>query len=688
MKKILLTLMALLMSISLVACSNNNTPVVDDGGEDVVGGLTKEEVDAMVQLDADIKEKVGFNEYEALYRAADAITDDLDARYEAYAKADAYLVEKVLFIPGSQQSRSLVVSRYVPYSAQYSGTGLAEYKYKGIRLQDDIVTVEQHDAAEKLWMSGSGLETPTVAEYTGPRELTVATSREVQTMDYVITALAEDHELNANFVDGLTENDSYGNFVPSIAESWESNEDATVWTFHIRPGVKWVTNTGEEYAEVTAHDFVTGLRHGAEFQSGTGWVLEGFIKGYADYYYGGDYSDEAWANVGIKALDDYTLEFTTDGSPVPFFVSLTGYAVLYPINQEFLESKGEGCKLGAPDKETCAFGTASADSILYNGAYLMESFDVKASTVLVANPLYWDADHQFLTKITRIYDDGSDPYSIIKGFETGAYASAGLNTSWSDYDAYLEKYKDNAYPSLANSSAFGCVFNFNRQTFVETEKTEAEQAATKEAILNENFRKALRAAWDKLAYLETTTPHDVAVSTLRNINNFPSVVSTSDGTIYGDLVTKAYQEATGENRSLADGQDAFYSPEEAMKYIEAAKADGIEFPIKLDMLVVETSDRLLKQGQSFKASIEEATLGNIIINLVLRDADTVQAIAYYNSDPALSDYDISTFTGWSPDYGDPKSFVDIYSPTTGYYMVSCGLLDNNYTAALYAQVAE
>ena len=62
------------MQIRIIACSNNNTPVVDDGGEDVVGGLTKEEVDAMVQLDADIKEKVGFNEYEALYRAADAIS--------------------------------------------------------------------------------------------------------------------------------------------------------------------------------------------------------------------------------------------------------------------------------------------------------------------------------------------------------------------------------------------------------------------------------------------------------------------------------------------------------------------------------------------------------------------------------------------------------------------------------------
>lgn len=703
MKKVLLTLMALLMSVTLAGCSKpkNDAPVIE-------GGLTKEEVDAIIAADENAKEKAGFNEYEKLYREADAITDDLDARYEAFAKADAYLVDKALFIPGSQQSRSLIVSKIVPYSHQYSGVGLAEYKYKGMRLQNEIVTLDQYNEATAKWQSGSGLETPTVAEYDGPREWTEATSREVQTMDYNVTALATDHELNTNFIDGLTENNSYGNIVPSIAESWESNEDKTVWTFHIRKGVQWVTNLGEPYgAEVTAHDFVTGVRHGAEFESGTGPVLFDAIDGYSDYYNNKVYTDEAWDKVGVKALDDYTLQFSTPAKldengepvvdeegnvvrvPVPYFDSMTLYATLYPLNEEFLVSKGEGCKLGSPDKESCEFGTASADSILYNGAYIMEQFDVKSSTVLVANPLYWDADHQFLTKITRIYDEGQDPYAIIKGFETGTYMSAGLNTSWSDYDKYYEKYKNNAYPSLVNPSVFGCVFNFNRQAYEYTShETEEDRVATREAILNTNFRKALRAAWDKTQYLETVTPHEVAVSTLRNINNFPPVVLDSHGTIYGDLVTKAYQEMTGDSRSLADEQDSFYSPEDAMKYVEAAKAEGVKFPITLDMLVIETSDKLLKQSQSFKASVEESTQGNILINLVLEDADTVQRIAYLNTDPAASDYDISTFTGWSPDYADPKSFVDIYSPTSGYYMCPCGLLDNNSKATLLAQVTE
>ena len=248
--------------------------------------------------------------------------------------------------------------------------------------------------------SNSGTGTTTSTEegattdggYTGPTEYVEATSREVQTMDYVITALATDHELNANFVDGLLENDKYGTFVGAIAESWESNEDATVWTFHIRPGVQWVTSTGDVYDEVKAEDFVTGLRHGAEFDSGTAWLLQGVVKGYLEYMTAGDFSDEAFANVGVEATDDYTLVYTLE-APTPYFYTMTTYSVLYPVNREFLESKGTGCALGAPDKENCAFGTASADSILYNGAYIMSVFDAKSQTVLTKNENYWDAEH-------------------------------------------------------------------------------------------------------------------------------------------------------------------------------------------------------------------------------------------------------------------------------------------------------
>lgn len=501
------------------------------------------------------------------------------------------------------------------------------------------------------------------------------TSREPERLDYVVTALATDHEINANLVDGLLENDRYGNLVGALAETWESNEDQTVWTFHLREGVKWVTNSGEEYATVTADDFVTGVRHGAEFGSGTAYLLQGVVKGYSEYTDTdtSTFSDEEWANVGVKAVDDLTVEFTLE-NPTPYFPSMTTYAVLYPVNRTFLESMGEGCKLGSPDPATCGFGTVEMDSILYNGAYILTTYDQKSQLILTKNDSYWDAEHVYMETVTRIYDDGSDPYSGIKGFEDGTYVSASLNTTWADYADYKEKYADNAYESLPNASVFGVVFNFNRQEFNYTEYADDLELRenTREAILNDNFRKALRAAFDRVAYNSVSTTEEIATDMLRNVNNFPSCGTLSDGTTYFELVTQVYNENTGENVDLNDGVNP-WDPSTALDYIEAAKAEGIEFPVYLDMLVINTSDRLVKQASSMKQSVEENTDGQIIIELVLEEQNTVESIAYTNMDPAKSDYDISTFTGWSPDYTDPKSFVDIYSSTAGYYMTSLGL---------------
>ena len=140
MKKVLLTLIALLMSVSLVACgggSGDDTPV--------------NTAQALIDKDAEIKEKLGFNEYEKLYRAADAITDDLDARYEAFAKADAYMVAKALVITCHMQSISYAVSRVVPFSGPYAVSGIAGGKYKYMQVQEDMVTTEQHAELKAEW---------------------------------------------------------------------------------------------------------------------------------------------------------------------------------------------------------------------------------------------------------------------------------------------------------------------------------------------------------------------------------------------------------------------------------------------------------------------------------------------------------------------------------------------------------
>ena len=512
------------------------------------------------------------------------------------------------------------------------------------------------------------------------KEYVYSDSREVASMDYLVTALASDHQYNVNFVDGLVICDRYGAYQPAVAESWTANEDATVWTFKLKKGVKWVTAAGDEYGEVTAEDFVTGLRHAAEFQSGTAYVVSS-VEGFSDYMSAGDYSDEAWAKVGVKAVDDYTVEYTLN-APTPYFYTQVEYSVFYPVNKTFLESKGDGCKLGTPDTNSCTFGQATPDSILYNGAYILSSFDVKSQTVMVKNPAYYAADEVYLEKVTVIYDEGSDPYEMIRSFEQNVYAYAGLSTQWGDevFNEMMAKYDGYVNPTLSNYYAFGIVFNYNRVTYENTAHADdADKENTKAAIRNENFRLAMKSAFDAQAYLEVSAPTEIAKATLRNINGVPNLVSTSDGTLYGTLVEDAYEEITGTRVSLADGQWPWLSKENALAYIEAAKADGISFPVHVDMLVIETSDRLTKQGLSFKQSIEENTDGQIIVDLIMRDQDTVQNIAYYSESWDEADYDISTFTGWGPDYVDPKSFVEIYSPVDGYYMHSCGLTDKGAT---------
>lgn len=512
------------------------------------------------------------------------------------------------------------------------------------------------------------------------KNMVVNGADEITNMDYVTTAEASNHEWNVNFIDGLVEADPHGKYVPAIAEKWENNSDSTVWTFTLKKGVKWVTNTGEEYAEVKAEDFVTGLRHAAEFASGTASVLFGTIKGFTEYYSKKDWSDAAWANVGVEAKDDYTLVFTLENS-VPYFYTVVEYACCYPINKDFLESKGAGCKLGAPDTANCTFGTPTPDSILYNGGYILEANDVKSQVKIKKNPKYWDADRVYIESVTSIYDEGSDPYSTMKAFENGVAPAAGFNASWEDFAAYKAKYARYITTTMPDQYSFPIVFNFNRQQWNYTNYANDDAAArenTHKAVLNENFRKAVRAAFDALAYQKVTMDEEIAAASLRVFNGLYTFVSTSDGTAYGKLVEDAYKAQTGQEVNLKDGQYPFLDKAAALNYIEEAKKEGITFPVHLDMLVAETSDRLVKNAQSLKKSIGDNTDGQIIIELVMVPMDVIRNVAYYNTDPAGSDYDISTFTGWGPDYVDPKTFVQIYSTSEGYYMTSLGLtsIDN------------
>src|SRR5699024_11152829 len=126
----------------------------------------------------------------------------------------------------------------------------------------------------------------------------------------------------------------------------------------LRKGVKWVDSDGNEYATVKAQDFVTGLKHAVAAKSESLYVVQDSIKGLNDYANG---KTKDFSTVGVKALDDYTVQYTLN-QPESYWNSKLTYGVMFPVNAKFLKSKGSN------------FGKPQADGILYNGPYVLANF--------------------------------------------------------------------------------------------------------------------------------------------------------------------------------------------------------------------------------------------------------------------------------------------------------------------------
>lgn len=482
-----------------------------------------------------------------------------------------------------------------------------------------------------------------------------------QTLDYMRSQNAADHEVNENLVDGLTEVNNINQYVGALADTWEHNEDSTEWTFTLKDGLQWVTNTGETYGDVTAQDFETGLQHAMDFDSPTGYIPRMFVKGLDDYYNG----KADWDSVGVEAVDDKTIKYTLS-EPTPYFASVVSYVPFYPINKDFLEEQGEGCKLGSPDVNSCDFGKVSdPSSILYNGGFILDSFTSKSSIKMHKNPAYYDADQVYVDNVNLVYDDGEDPNVTINGFEKDNFYQALLYTTSDDFDKYLEKYKDTAFHGQQDQYTFGVNFNMNRITYTTTDKNADQQADTREALLNSDFRNALKYGFDRVAYLQTSVDKSIAANGIRNIQCPWNFVYTSDGKSYGELVQ---EESADPSVDLSEGQDAYYNKDKAVEYLNKAKSEltDVSWPIKLDLMAQDKDKQSMNMASSLETSIE-SSLGSDNIDIVVHnvDDDTYQKSAYKSTGPVDADWDISTSTGWGMDYADPKTYLNIFSPING-----------------------
>lgn len=483
-------------------------------------------------------------------------------------------------------------------------------------------------------------------------------TQDPDTLDYSISNKKSTSEFTGNAVDGLLEVDKYGNLIPSLAKDWTVSKDGLTYTYKLRKGVKWMTSEGEEYGgEVKAQDFVTGLKHAADKKSSALYLVQKSVKGLDDYVSG---KTKDFSTVGIKAIDDYTVQYTLS-QPESFWNSKTTMGILMPVNEEFLKSKGDDYGQGT-----------SPSSILYCGPYLIKSITSKSSAILEKNPTYWDAENVKISKVKLTYYDGQDSESLIRGFDNGDYTVARVFPNGSNYKSVEKKHKDDIVYTDQGSSTYNLSFNIDRQAYEITKKTtDAQKASTKKAILNKDFRQAIMFAFNRKAYVAQTNGEAGANKVIRNTFTPPNFVQI-DGKQFGDAVEKDLEAYGDEWKgvSVADGKDTLYNPSKAKEEFAKAKADlqaqGVEFPIHLDLPTSSTYTEGIKQAQSFKQSIE-STLGaeNIVIDLNMVSEDDLQRVTYFAENASQQDWDLNNNLGWGPDYTDPSSYIDITSGKSG-----------------------
>ena len=483
------------------------------------------------------------------------------------------------------------------------------------------------------------------------------------TFNYLLDYYADNTAIITNLVDGLLENDNHGNLVPSLAEDWSVSSDGLTYTYKLRKDAKWFTADGEEYAPVKAQDFVTGIKYAVDNKSQAIDLIQNSIKGLNDYTTG---ADSDFSKVGVKAIDDQTVEYTL-ARPEPYWNSKTTNSILFPVNEEFLNSKGKD------------FGTLSPDSILYSGPYLLKDFTSKSSIEYVKNPHYYDHDKVSIEHVKLAYFDGSDQELTIRNFESGAYSIAGVYPNSSNFAKTKEKYKDNIVYSLQDKTSWYFNFNVNRKAYNHTAKTTDEQKkSTETAVLNKNFRQAVNFALDRTAYSAQSNGEEAASKTLRNTLVPPTFVQVGDKT-FGEVVASKLvnygTEWSGIN--LADAQDAYFNKEKAQaKFAEAKKelaSQGVTFPIHLDVAVDQTSKNAVTGMNSVKQTLE-SVLGadNIVIDVQQLSTDDFNNVAFLAPTPADRDYDLN-FDGWVGDYQDPSTYLNPFNAEDGFYLKIFGL---------------
>ncbi|NLG25210.1 MAG: peptide ABC transporter substrate-binding protein, partial [Clostridiales bacterium] len=422
------------------------------------------------------------------------------------------------------------------------------------------------------------------------------------------------------------EYDNYGMVQPCLAEKWEVSEDGLTWTFHIRKGAQWVRSNGEPYgADTTAHDFVFTARYILDAANGSKTADLLFVLKNGEKFYNGEC---AFEDVGVKALDDYTLQYTLE-TPIPYFLSMLTYVCFFPANEQFVTECGEDW--GITDKEM----------LLYNGAYRLETFDYESRRVYVRNELYWDLEDIHITKISRTFNKEAAtlaPEMLLRGEVNYADIPASQVDGWLKDPAKADLIR----PVRTNAYSYFFLFNFWPNFDAQYEPDNWLKAAN-----NLNFRKSFYHALDRKAATLCYEPYVPESKMTRTIT--PANFAEADGVDYTQM---------GDLKAIADVDP--YDVDKALSYkakaVEELTAQGVTFPVKVYMPYNAGQTEFVNMAQVVEQQLERA-LGADYIDIIVEgypDTDFLNVTRRAGNYCFMMSY-------WGPDYADPLTYTDPFA---------------------------
>lgn len=731
-RKIVSALLVMSMTASLVACGNSGSGSSDPADESVsVSSSASSESDASASASSESEAEAeesempeGYDETSAeLYNEAlgdfnDALAtakeaETVDERYALMAVAEGKLMESAMMYPLTSKGGMYAMYRMAPRTKDYTLWGSDRDRYHQYVVTTDFIKAEDYNEMRAKWdeLKGTGTYESWVKEYLAGKGYTLKDSFSMPyasdpvTWDGLATSRSADTDAIINTYDGLMEYDVEGTLQPALAESYEVSDDGLTYTFHLRKDVKWTDSQGREVDTVKADDFVAGMQHMCDAQGGLEYLVQGVIKN-ASQYISGEITD--FDEVGVKAVDDYTVEYTLE-EPCSYFETMLGYTIFMPMSRSYYQSQGG--KFGAEYDSSAAdyqYGKDS-NSIAYCGPYLVTNATAKNTIVFKLSDSYWNKDNVNIKTLTWLFNDQSDVTKMYTDAKAGTVDYVNLNTSTMETAKSEGLYDQYAVVSDTDATSFMGFYNINRTatanandgTTAKSTKSDEEIQRTNKALQNVHFRRAISFAADRGAYNAQQVGEDLKYTSLRNTFTPGYFVSLSKdttiqingtdttfpaGTYYGEIVQKQI-DADGvkikvwdaENKT-SDGFDGWYNPENAVEElntaIEELAEDGITIdesnPIQIEYPYPSAVEVYTNKANSYKKSVEAALGGKVVINLVdAVDVDGWYYAGYYVNYGYEQNYDVYDVSGWGPDFGDPCSYLDTMLPDYEGYMTKC-----------------